>query len=123
MARLTAVTASARAGKTTRIVGDIAAEVAIRPPEEIVATTFTIKAADELVERARARLFLLQARCSTPAAIRNPRSFVAWHMAQSAMELLSCVVQELLEPPPFEKRAEVDGLFFIENRSNLMENQ
>lgn len=57
MARLTAVTASAGAGKTTRIVGDIAAEVAIRPPEEIVATTFTIKAADELVERARARLF------------------------------------------------------------------
>ena len=57
MARLTAVTASAGAGKTTRIVGDIAAEVATRPPEEIVATTFTIKAADELVERARARLF------------------------------------------------------------------
>ena len=57
MAKLTAVTASAGAGKTTRIVCDIAAEVATRPPEEIVATTFTIKAADELVERARARLF------------------------------------------------------------------
>lgn len=57
MGRLNAVTASAGAGKTTRIVGDIAAEVATRPPEEIVATTFTIKAADELVERARARLF------------------------------------------------------------------
>ncbi len=57
MTRLTAVTASAGAGKTTRIVGDIAAEVATRPPEEIVATTFTIKAADELIERARARLF------------------------------------------------------------------
>jgi ATP-dependent exoDNAse (exonuclease V) beta subunit len=57
MTRLTAVTASAGAGKTTRIVGDIAAEVALRPPEEIVATTFTIKAAGELVERARARLF------------------------------------------------------------------
>lgn len=57
MTKLTAVTASAGAGKTTRIVGDIAAEVATRPPEEIVATTFTIKAADELVERARARLF------------------------------------------------------------------
>lgn len=57
MSKLTAVTASAGAGKTTRIVGDIAGEVAVRPPEEIVATTFTIKAADELVERARARLF------------------------------------------------------------------
>lgn len=57
MGRLNAITASAGAGKTTRIVGDIAAEVAARPPEEIVATTFTIKAADELVERARARLF------------------------------------------------------------------
>jgi ATP-dependent exoDNAse (exonuclease V) beta subunit len=57
MTRLTAVTASGGAGKTTRIVGDIATEVSVRPLEEIVATTFTIKAADELVERARARLF------------------------------------------------------------------
>jgi len=53
-AKLQAITASAGAGKTTRIVRDIAAEVAARPPEETLATTFTIKAADELVERARA---------------------------------------------------------------------
>lgn len=56
-AKLQAITASAGAGKTTRIVRDIAAEVAARPPEEMLATTFTIKAADELVERARAELF------------------------------------------------------------------
>lgn len=57
MGKLTAVTAAAGAGKTFRIVEDIIAEVATRPPEEIVATTFTTKAADELIERARARLF------------------------------------------------------------------
>ncbi|MEO7680802.1 MAG: UvrD-helicase domain-containing protein, partial [Sphingomonas sp.] len=51
------VVASAGAGKTTRIVNDIAGEVATREPEEIVATTFTVKAADELIERSRARLF------------------------------------------------------------------
>lgn len=51
------VVASAGTGKTTRIVGDIAQEVAQRPPETMLATTFTVKAADELIERARARLF------------------------------------------------------------------
>lgn len=51
------VVASAGAGKTTRIVNDIAGEVATREPEEIVATTFTVKAADELIERSRAKLF------------------------------------------------------------------
>lgn len=51
------VVASAGAGKTTRIVGEIAREVATRPPEELVATTFTVKAADELIERSRAHLF------------------------------------------------------------------
>jgi ATP-dependent exoDNAse (exonuclease V) beta subunit len=51
------VVASAGTGKTTRIVGDIAREVAQRLPEKMLATTFTVKAADELIERARARLF------------------------------------------------------------------
>lgn len=51
------VVASAGSGKTTRIVSDIASEVSNREPEEIIATTFTIKAADELIERTRARLF------------------------------------------------------------------
>ena len=51
------VVASAGTGKTTHIVGRIAEEVNTRPPEEIVATTFTVKAADELIERTRARLF------------------------------------------------------------------
>ena len=51
------VTAAAGAGKTTRIVGDIAVDVATRPPEEVLATTFTIRAADELVQRARTALF------------------------------------------------------------------
>ena len=45
MPKLTSVTASAGAGKTTRIVRDIANEILTRPPEEILATTFTIKAA------------------------------------------------------------------------------
>ena len=51
------VIASAGTGKTYRIVQDIAKEVEKRNPEEIVATTFTVKAADELIERARAKLF------------------------------------------------------------------
>jgi ATP-dependent helicase/nuclease subunit A len=51
------VVASAGAGKTTRIVNDIAREVTVRDPESIVATTFTVKAADELIERSRASLF------------------------------------------------------------------
>ncbi len=55
--KIVAITASAGAGKTTRIVRDIAGEVAVRDPERIVATTFTVKAADELIERARAALF------------------------------------------------------------------
>ncbi len=55
--RINTVVASAGAGKTTRIVRDIAAEVETREPEEIVATTFTVKAADELIERSRAHLF------------------------------------------------------------------
>jgi ATP-dependent helicase/nuclease subunit A len=53
------VVASAGSGKTTRIVDDIASEVSKREPEEIIATTFTIKAADELIQRTRARLFEL----------------------------------------------------------------
>lgn len=61
MGKLNAVTAAAGAGKTTRIVRDIAGEIAgegdRRAPESLLATTFTIKAADELVERARAKLF------------------------------------------------------------------
>jgi ATP-dependent exoDNAse (exonuclease V) beta subunit len=55
--KINTVVASAGAGKTTRIVRDIAGEVETREPEEIVATTFTVKAADELIERSRAHLF------------------------------------------------------------------
>jgi ATP-dependent exoDNAse (exonuclease V) beta subunit len=55
--RINCVVASAGAGKTTRIVDDIAREVANRAPEELLATTFTVKASDELVERSRAKLF------------------------------------------------------------------
>ena len=58
-ANIHVVTASAGAGKTTRIVSDIAQEVVGRPPEQVVATTFTIKAAAELIERARSKLFEL----------------------------------------------------------------
>ncbi|USU10714.1 UvrD-helicase domain-containing protein [Sphingomonadaceae bacterium OTU29THOMA1] len=56
-ANVTAVVASAGAGKTTRIVSEIAAEVSRRDPERIVATTFTTKAAAELIERSRAALY------------------------------------------------------------------
>jgi ATP-dependent helicase/nuclease subunit A len=55
--RITTVVASAGAGKTTRIVKNISDEVDLREPEEIVATTFTVKAADELIERSRSHLF------------------------------------------------------------------
>ncbi|WP_374576427.1 UvrD-helicase domain-containing protein [Phenylobacterium sp.] len=56
-AHIQCVVASAGAGKTTRIVGEIAFEVTDREPEELMATTFTVKAADELIERSRAKLF------------------------------------------------------------------
>lgn len=55
--QINCVVASAGAGKTTRIVREIAAEVEARAPEELLATTFTVKASGELVERARAKLF------------------------------------------------------------------
>lgn len=55
--RIEVITAAAGAGKTTRIVEEIAGWVGPRPPEQLVATTFTIRAADELLERTRARLF------------------------------------------------------------------
>jgi ATP-dependent helicase/nuclease subunit A len=55
--KIDCVVASAGAGKTTRIVEEIANEVQARPPEDILATTFTVKASDELIERARAKLF------------------------------------------------------------------
>ncbi len=67
------VTASAGAGKTTRIVSDIADDVLQgggRPPEAILATTFTIKAADELVQRTRARLFAAGTAQAAEAAAR-----------------------------------------------------
>lgn len=54
---ISAVIASAGAGKTFHIVNEIADEVERRDPEKIVATTFTVKAADELIERSRAKLF------------------------------------------------------------------
>jgi ATP-dependent helicase/nuclease subunit A len=51
------VTASAGTGKTYHLTSVIEAEIhAGRKPERILATTFTIKAAEELRERARARL-------------------------------------------------------------------
>jgi ATP-dependent helicase/nuclease subunit A len=51
------VTASAGTGKTYHLTSAIEAEIhAGRKPERILATTFTIKAAEELRERARARL-------------------------------------------------------------------
>jgi ATP-dependent exoDNAse (exonuclease V) beta subunit len=55
--RIKTIVASAGAGKTTRIVAEIAREIERRDPEAILATTFTVKAADELIERARAKLF------------------------------------------------------------------
>lgn len=55
--RIQTVVAAAGAGKTTRIVGEIAREILQREPETLVATTFTVKAADELIERTRTRLF------------------------------------------------------------------
>ncbi|WP_460448296.1 UvrD-helicase domain-containing protein [Alsobacter sp. SYSU BS001988] len=74
-ARITTVVASAGTGKTTRLVSDIAAAVIDHAPESVLATTFTVKAAAELIERARATLFeagraaeaarLLGARCGT----------------------------------------------------------
>lgn len=57
MGKIHVITAAAGAGKTTKIVSDVAKDVETRAPEEILGTTFTIKSADELVQRTRTELF------------------------------------------------------------------
>ena len=53
--RVDTTIASAGTGKTTKLVSLIAEDIKTVEPERILATTFTVKAADELIERARAR--------------------------------------------------------------------
>ena len=113
-ARFKAITASAGAGKTTRIVRDIAAEVTKRPPEEILATTFTITAADEVVERARAELFrrgetqaatrLLGARCGTVNAVCG--QLVAEFALDLGRSPSTAVIGETNEPLAFSISAD-----------------
>ena len=89
--RILAIVASAGTGKTTRIVEDIAREVEYRDPEQIVATTFTVKAADEIIERARARLFSMgranQAARLLGARFGTVNSVCAQIVAEHAFEL------------------------------------
>jgi ATP-dependent helicase/nuclease subunit A len=55
--KLTMLSAGAGAGKTYRLSGEILKSIQNGvPPENIMATTFTTKAADELIERVRLRL-------------------------------------------------------------------
>lgn len=55
--KLTMLSAGAGAGKTSRLSGEILKSIKNGvPPENIVATTFTTKAADELIERVRLNL-------------------------------------------------------------------
>ncbi len=92
--RISAIVASAGTGKTTRIVEDIAHEVETRDPEQIVATTFTVKAADEIIERARARLFSIgrtdQAARLLGARFGTVNSVCAQIVAEHAFELEPC---------------------------------
>lgn len=89
--RISAIVASAGTGKTTRIVKDIASEVEFRDPEQIVATTFTVKAADEIIERARAQLFSMgranQAARLLGARFGTVNSVCAQIVAEHAFEL------------------------------------
>lgn len=132
--KINTVVASAGAGKTTRIVGDIAREVETRQPEEIVATTFTVKAADELIERSRANLFksgsaehaarLLGARFGTVNSIcgqivgehaidlgRSPRAEVI--AEDGVVRLFAIAAGNAIEThaPQLNALAEVMGLF------------
>src|SRR5262245_24378443 len=58
MSRVDIVSASAGTGKTTRLAREVADAVirGVARPERILATTFTNRAAAELIERARTRL-------------------------------------------------------------------
>jgi len=97
------IVASAGAGKTTHIVRAIAAEMARCAPESLLATTFTIKAADELVERARSHLFsegaadkaarLLGARFGTVNAVCG--QIVAEHAIDLGLSPKVSVIDEL----------------------------
>jgi len=108
------VTAAAGAGKTTRIVADIAEDVTTRPPEEVLATTFTIKAADELVQRARAELFrqgrgdlaggLLGARFGTVNAVCG--QIVAEHALELGRSTTTSVIADTNESLVFNIAAD-----------------
>lgn len=112
-AAIEVVTAAAGAGKTTRIVGDIAAYVTEQPPEQLVATTFTIRAADELVERTRARLFadgradeasrVLGARFGTVNAVCG--QIVAEHALELGRSPATRVIDETVQPLVFSVAA------------------
>ena len=103
------VTAAAGAGKTTRIVDDIAIHVSVRPTEVVLATTFTIRAADELVQRARTELFrqgrvdqasrLLGARFGTVNAVCG--QIVAEYALELGRSTATNVIADTREPLVF----------------------
>lgn len=132
--KINTVVASAGAGKTTRIVRDIASEVETREPEEIVATTFTVKAADELIERSRAHLFksgkteqaarLLGARFGTVNSIcgqivgehaidlgRSPRAEVIPEEGVSRLFAIAADTAIARDAPALNALAEAMGVF------------
>jgi ATP-dependent helicase/nuclease subunit A len=132
--KINTVVASAGAGKTTRIVADIAREVETRQPEEIVATTFTVKAAAELIERSRATLFkagkaqqaarLLGARFGTVNSIcgqivaehaidlgRSPRSEMIAEDSGVRLFAMSAATAIETHAPQLNALGEVMGLF------------
>lgn len=132
--KINTVVASAGAGKTTRIVRDIAGEVEHREPEEIVATTFTVRAADELIERSRAHLFsagkseqaarLLGARFGTVNSIcgqivgehaidlgRSPRAEVITEEATSRLFAIAAETAIGRHAPTLNRLAEAMGYF------------
>src|ERR1700735_3049517 len=103
------VTAAAGAGKTTRIVSDIAVDVGTRPPEEVLAPPFPIRAADELVQRARTELFrqgrvdlagrLLGARFGTVNAVCG--QIVSEFALELGRSTATNVIADTLEPLVF----------------------
>ncbi|WP_318509048.1 UvrD-helicase domain-containing protein [Bacillus sp. T3] len=99
--KLTMLSAGAGAGKTTRLSAEILKSIQNGvPPENIVATTFTTKAADELIERVR--LQLLEAGEATSAArildgyVGTMNSVFGRLLREFALELGLSPVQKVL---------------------------
>lgn len=120
------LSAGAGAGKTSRLSGEILKSIQNGvPPENIVATTFTTKAADELIERVR--LELLKAGDATSAArildgyVGTMNSVFGRLLREFALELGLSPVQKVLAESEASSlfhtvAAEVNDKFYFDHR-------